>query len=307
MVIAVTMGDPAGIGPEIAVKAWAEVKNNEELKFVIFGDYETIKNAAFNYNIHCEVIKIQNPNEVFDFKHQIAVFEPIKLNTKIELGRPNPLAAPAILEYINSACLHTIKGDFSAVTTLPISKAPLYEAGFKHKGHTEFVAQLCENTPFNDTFGPIMMLMIDNLKVALVTIHIPLKDVATQICQTEIIKTLKVTHEAMRRDFGISNPKLAVLGLNPHAGEAGTLGKEEIEIINPACEKAQEIGIDCSFAMPSDSGFSQPNREKFDCFIAMYHDQGLIPIKALDFWGGVNVTLGLPIIRTSPDHGTGYE
>ncbi len=307
MTIAVSMGDPSGIGPEIAIKAWLELKNNDEFKFVVFGDYEILKKTAKIYAVEDLIINLNSPSQFFDFKENFAVYEPLKIDCEIEAGTPNKQAAKAIINYIETACTHVMKGDFCAITTLPISKSPLYEAGFKHKGHTEFVAQLCEKMAFKDTFGPIMMLMIDGLKVALATIHIPLKDVANQITIENVFKTIKVTHESMKRDFNISKPKIAILGLNPHAGENGTLGIEEIEIINPACKMAQEIGIDCTLAMPADSGFSSEKREYFDIYIAMYHDQGLIPIKALDFWGGVNVSLGLPIIRTSPDHGTGYE
>lgn len=307
MNIAVSMGDPAGIGPEIAIKAWLELKNNNDYKFVIFGDFDIISKYVIELNIEINLIKLENPNQEFDFSKSLAIYEPVKIDCLIETGIPNKNSAFAILKYIESACEHTLNGNFCAITTLPISKAPLYDAGFQHKGHTEFIAQLCEHSEFKNTFGPVMMLMIDGLKVALATIHIPLKDVSKSISIENIFKTIKIAHEAMQFDFQITKPKIAILGLNPHAGEDGTLGKEEIEIINPACQMARDIGIDCTNAIPADSGFSSDKRQFYDIYIAMYHDQGLIPIKALDFWGGVNVTLGLPLIRTSPDHGTGFE
>lgn len=301
------MGDPSGIGGEIAIKAWHEIKNQDFADFVIFGDYDAMDIHAKSINLDTPFLRLKSPNQKFDYSKSIGIYEPIKLGAPPIFGIPNSANANAIINYIESATNYVINGDFSAICTLPISKAPLYEAGFKHPGHTEFVASLCEKIKYDGTRGPVMMLMIDGLKVALATIHTPISKVSHEISHDLIEKIIIATYESLKRDFAINNPKIAVLGLNPHAGESGTIGKEEQEIINPICEKLRQNGIDCTDALPADSAFSSFNREKYDAYIAMYHDQGLIPIKALDFWGGVNVTLGLPIIRTSPDHGTGYE
>ena len=301
------MGDPSGIGSEIAIKAWHEIRNEEFANFVIFGDYDALFDCAKNLELEAPLLRLDFPNQKFDYSKHIGIYEPVKLAQKPILGIPSKANAQAIIKYIESATQSVIDFKCSAICTLPISKAPLYEAGFKHPGHTEFVASLCENIEYDGTRGPVMMLMIDGLKVALATIHTPLAKVATILTPELIERIIKASNESLKRDFGINKPKIAILGLNPHAGESGTIGKEEEEIINPICQKLRENGIDCTNALPADSAFSSFNRTKFDAYIAMYHDQGLIPIKALDFWGGVNVTLGLPIIRTSPDHGTGYE
>lgn len=301
------MGDPSGIGCEIAIKAWHEIKNENYADFIIFGDFDAIYNCAKAINIETPLLHLESPLQKFDYSKFIGIYEPVKLKSSPIYGIPNSANASAIINYIESATNSVINGECSAICTLPISKAPLYEAGFKHPGHTEFVASLCENVDYNGVRGPVMMLMIDGLKVALATIHTPLSNVSKILTPDLIEKIVIATYESLKRDFAINNPKIAILGLNPHAGESGTIGKEEQEIINPICNKLRQNGIDCTDALPADSAFSSFNRTKYDAYIAMYHDQGLIPIKALDFWGGVNVTLGLPIIRTSPDHGTGYE
>jgi 4-hydroxythreonine-4-phosphate dehydrogenase len=193
------------------------------------------------------------------------------------------------------------------VVTAPISKAPLYEAGFKFPGHTEFLGELTRAARFEGERGPVMMLTAKDLRVTLVTVHEPIARVPGLITLEAIVSAALVTAEALRRDFGIRQPRLAVAGLNPHAGESGSIGREEVEIVAPAIERLRELGIDAAGPYPADTMFPEPMRALYDAAVCLYHDQALIPVKMLDFWGGVNVTLGLPIVRTSPDHGTAFD
>ncbi len=299
------MGDPAGIGPEILVKAWQVLRNNSEIRFVLIGDLKTIADECERQNIAPPKL-IKFIGEDFDFSTQIAVLCPKELPQEAILGCPNTANAEAIIGYIATGTQLCIDGSAKAIVTLPISKSVLYESGFEFGGHTEFIAHLCSLSHQTDIL-PIMMLMAENVRVALATIHIPLSSVAASLNSQQIEFTIRSLNDALKNDFAIQSPKIAILGLNPHAGENGDIGREEIEIINPICEKLRAEGIDCTNAIPADSAFSPEKRAYFDAYVAMYHDQGLIPIKTIDFWGGVNVTLGLPIVRTSPDHGTGFE
>ena len=191
--------------------------------------------------------------------------------------------------------------------TAPIAKAPLYEAGFKFPGHTEFLAELAPPTARDGAKGPVMMLTAGGLRTSLVTVHKPLREVAGDLSIDRIVQVGLVTHHALRDDFGIARPRLAMAGLNPHAGEGGALGGEELAILGPAATRLRALGVDCGDPQPADSLFHEAARAGYDAVICMYHDQALIPVKMLDFWAGVNVTLGLPIVRTSPDHGTGFD
>ena len=195
----------------------------------------------------------------------------------------------------------------SGVVTAPIAKAPLYEAGFRFPGHTEFLGDLTAIARFEGARGPVMMLTAADLRVVLVTVHEPLEKVSSRLSVEAIVKTGLVTAEALTRDFGVAKPRLAVAGLNPHAGEGGSIGREEVDIVAPAVRALQALGIDARGPLPADTLFHTEARAASDAVICLYHDQALIPVKMLDFWGGVNVTLGLPIVRTSPDHGTAFD
>jgi 4-hydroxythreonine-4-phosphate dehydrogenase len=199
------------------------------------------------------------------------------------------------------------KGAASALVTLPIAKAVLYDSGFEHPGHTEFLAHLTANDAYSGTRGPVMLLASASLKVALVTIHMPFAEVRTALTREAILQAGRVLGEALRRDFGIAEPRIALCGLNPHAGERGEIGREEIEFINPAAAQLRAEGWTISDARAADSLFHAEARAGYDAVLALYHDQGLIPLKTLHFWDAVNVTLGLPVVRTSPDHGTGFD
>jgi 4-hydroxythreonine-4-phosphate dehydrogenase len=208
--------------------------------------------------------------------------------------------AHAVVESIVRATRLTMAGETSGVVTNPISKATLYSAGFEYPGHTEYLASLTE------TKLPVMMLACPQLRVVPITIHVSLQKAIVALTRAVIVETCRVTHAALRRDFGIDHPRLAIAGLNPHAGEQGTMGDDEARVIIPAMEELRAEGIDVSGPWPSDTMFTARARPQYDVAMCMYHDQALIPIKTLDMDGGVNVTLGLPIIRTSPDHGTAF-
>jgi 4-hydroxythreonine-4-phosphate dehydrogenase len=224
------------------------------------------------------------------------------------MALPNDLSkASATMKSIEHGVALCLDGQTQALVTAPISKKPLYDAGFTHPGHTEFLGYLTENTPIDGTRGPVMMLSGGGLRVALVTVHLSLRDIPAAITEDRIIQTASVLNDALKRDFGIKMPRIVMTGLNPHAGEAGSLGMEEIDILNPAAHKLRELGVNITDAQAADVLFHADPRSRYDAVLAMYHDQGLIPVKTLDFHGGVNITLGLPIIRTSPDHGTAYN
>ena len=222
-------------------------------------------------------------------------------------GIPDTAFAPSTIESIERAVSHVSDGAAAAIVTNPIAKSVLYAAGFSHPGHTEFLGALTRSLPMSTPRGPVMMLSAAGLHVALATVHIPLASVPTQLTHMRIIEVAQIMDAALKTYFGIQAPRIALAGLNPHAGEDGTIGREEIEIINPAAHTLRGLGLNVTDAQPADTLFHAQARKGYDAVLAMYHDQGLIPVKTLDFHGGVNITLGLPIIRTSPDHGTAFN
>jgi 4-hydroxythreonine-4-phosphate dehydrogenase len=222
-------------------------------------------------------------------------------------GRPSPVAGPHVIGWIETAVALALAGDAAAVVTAPIAKATLYEAGFAYPGHTEFLGALTGAAPLAGARGPVMMLAAADLRVALVTVHAPLARVPDLVTLPRIVHAGLVTAQALTRDFGIAAPRIAVAGLNPHAGEGGTIGREEVEVVGPAVEALRAAGIDARGPAPADSLFHPAARATYDAALCLYHDQALIPVKMLDFWGGVNLTLGLPIVRTSPDHGVAFD
>lgn len=294
-----TMGDPAGVGPVITVQAWQALRTEPSLAFYVIG-------APGLYADRCPVVEISSPSEAPEVFSSALPVLPIDGMSKIRPGEPDPATAPVIISAIETAVRHALDGTASGVVTNPINKALLYRAGFRHPGHTEFIAELCE--PENgQALRPVMMLTGGGLRVALATIHQSLASVPGSLTRDALVELGTIVDAALKSDFGIPKPRIAFTGLNPHAGEAGALGTEEIEIINPAAETLRSRNIDISDARSADTVFAEALSGAFDAVIAMTHDQGLIPVKTLDFWGGVNITLGLPIVRTSPDHGTGYD
>jgi 4-hydroxythreonine-4-phosphate dehydrogenase len=302
--LALSLGDPAGVGPEIVVKAWNELRRGGP-PFVVVGDYQALASASGGgASILRQVVA---PAEALDiFPDALPVLN-LPLKSPVVAGQPSAAAAPAIITWIETAVGLALSGAVSGVVTAPIAKAPLYAAGFKFPGHTEFLGELTASQTFDGARGPVMMLIAGGLRVALVTVHTPLAKVSEQLSVEAIVNVGRVTADALRRDFGIAHPRLAVAGLNPHAGEGGGIGREEIEIVAPAVRALEDLGIDVAGPYPSDTLFPEAMRGSYDAAICLYHDQALIPVKMLDFWGGVNVTLGLPIVRTSPDHGTAFD
>jgi 4-hydroxythreonine-4-phosphate dehydrogenase len=302
--LAITLGDPAGIGPEVVVKAWAELRRSGP-PFLVVGDYQALASASAG---GASILKkVFRPSEALEaFADALPVLD-LPLRSPVVAGQPSPAAAASIIQWIETAVGLALSGAVAGVVTAPIAKAPLYAAGFKFPGHTEFLGELTATERFEGARGPVMMLIAGDLRVALVTVHEPLAKVAGLLSVEKIVNVGLVTAEALRRDFGIAEPRLAVAGLNPHAGEGGGLGREEIEVVEPAVRALQDLGLNVTGPHPADTLFADGMRPRYDAAICLYHDQALIPIKMLDFWGGVNVTLGLPIVRTSPDHGTAFD
>ena len=302
--LALTLGDPAGVGPEIIVKAWRALQSSGPQFFVV-GDAQSLASAP---TATAGIMRrISSPDEVASvFADAIPVLD-LPLKALVVAGQPSKASAAAIIRWIETAVGLALSGTVSGVVTAPIAKAPLYEAGFQFPGHTEFLGDLTAIARFEGARGPVMMLTAADLRVALVTVHEPIARVSSQLSIEAIVKTGLVTAEALTRDFGIPKPRRAVAGLNPHAGEGGSLGREEIDIIEPAVRALHDLGIDARGPLPADTLFHTEARAASDAVVCLYHDQALIPVKMLDFWGGVNVTLGLPIVRTSPDHGTAFD
>lgn len=303
--LAVTLGDPAGIGPEIIARAWSRLRR-EGPPFLVVGDFETV-NAAVSTRTGTAARRVTSPEEALEaFEHALPVIDQ-PLTQAVIAGRASPAHAAAIIQWIDIAVALAISERVAGVVTGPIAKAPLYEAGFKFAGHTEYLAELCAGAAWKGTRGPVMMLAAPGLRAVLATIHEPLAKAPGLLTIERVVHTALVTWEALKRDFGIEHPRLALAALNPHAGESGALGREEIDVLLPAARALRGAGIDCSSPRPADTLFHAEARGTYDAAICQYHDQALIPVKMLDFWGGVNVTLGLPIVRTSPDHGVGYD
>ncbi len=294
--LAVTLGDPDGIGPEIILKAWRALRDTGPA-FAIYADPERLQSAA-------ELLDIPRPEPVRDMAQALGVFADAPPVIALKASKTAPAAALASIEAAAQAALN---GEASGVVTAPVSKTRLYNEGFAFPGHTEFVAHLSQGAAMSGTRGPVMMLAGPELRTALVTIHVGLREAIAQLTIEAIVHAGQVTAEALARDFAIAAPRLAVAGLNPHAGENGALGTEEIEIVAPAIARLQAAGVDAFGPLPPDTMFHTEARATYDAALCLYHDQGLIPVKTLDFHGGVNVTLGLPLIRTSPDHGTAFD
>ena len=294
-----SMGDPAGVGPAITVQAWKALRNEPDVAFYVVG-------APGLYSPHCPVTEIATPGETGSAFADALPVLPVGSLPEIRPGTPEPAAAPAIIAAIETGVAHALSGEAAGLVTNPINKALLYEAGFRHPGHTEFIAELCKRATGTPA-RPVMMLTGGGLRVALATIHQPLASVPGSLSREGLVELGTIVDAALKSDFGILRPRIAFSGLNPHAGEGGAIGREEIDIINPAADLLRSQGVDISNARPGDTVFAEALSGTYDAVIAMTHDQGLIPVKTLDFWGGVNMTLGLPIVRTSPDHGTGYD
>jgi 4-hydroxythreonine-4-phosphate dehydrogenase len=293
------MGDPAGIGPEVIVKALADPRMYEICRPVVFGD----PGALSIYSKGKLVIReVGRPSEAGGRMGEVDLISVCRLGQEALLpGTPHPRGGGAMVDCIVTAVEMAKTGEIAGVVTCPINKALMNRAGYDYEGHTQLIASLthCEDY--------VMMLAGDRLRVALVTIHCALKDVPSLLSGEKVYMTISVTSKALALDFGIEKPRMAVAALNPHAGEAGLFGDEEEKIILPAVEKARIDGYLAAGPHPADTLFYKAANGDFDAVVAMYHDQGLIPLKLLHFSDAVNVTLGLPIVRTSVDHGTAYD
>ena len=298
--LALTIGEPAGIGPEISLKAWARRHEEALPPFFAIGDAACYRETARLIGTDIPVERIASPADAAPiFRDAFPVLD-LPFAEPVKAGHLAPANAIAVIEAIDLACDLALKGDVSGIVTSPIHKRALYEAGFKLPGHTEYLAERVGGSP-------VMMLSCPGLRVALVTIHMPLKAVAEHLSTSAIVETGKTLAKALRTDFGIETPRLAVAALNPHGGEEGHLGREEIEIIAPAIPLIRETGTEVAGPLPADTLFHERARERYDAVLCMYHDQALIPLKTIDFDHGVNTTLGLSIVRTSPDHGTALD
>ncbi|MFN3931485.1 MAG: 4-hydroxythreonine-4-phosphate dehydrogenase PdxA [Brevundimonas sp.] len=295
------MGEPAGVGPEIIGRAWRALKEGGGPAFVVVGDAVLMRAQGVPVRT---VMAAADAVEVF--ANAVPVLD-VPLPAPVQAGRPDAANAGTVADWIEQAVGLALAGEVAGLVTAPIAKAPLYAAGFRFPGHTEFIAELTADAPFSGVRGPVMMLTAKDLRACLVTIHAPLSQAPELVTAERVMRTARVVHESMRRDFGIARPRLALAALNPHAGESGALGLEEIEILAPAAAALRQEGIAITDPLPADTLFHEEARAGYDAVLCLYHDQALIPVKTLDFWGGVNATLGLPVVRTSPDHGTGFD
>ncbi len=309
--LAVSMGDPAGIGLELAARVWVG-RTPDTPRFFLVGDADALERAAASAHLAKPALRVvEDSADIGGGGDRLEV-----LHTPLAMeetpGAPDPANAAVTIACIERGAASVRQGHAAALVTLPISKAVLHHGGFGFPGHTEFIAHLTKDDLWPAKFeksarGPVMMLAGPSLRVALATIHTPLHEVSRLLTRERILEVGRVVGEALQRDFGITHPRIALCGLNPHAGERGTIGREEIDTLLPAAAMLREAGWDVSDPKPADTLFHAEARAGYDAVIALYHDQGLIPLKTLHFWDAVNVTLGLPIVRTSPDHGTGFD
>ncbi len=301
-IIGITMGDPTGIGPEIIVKALSMEEVFRACRPVVFGDREALSRAIRFQSLPATLEAIDRiPRDGF-LPQKIFFFPLSQLEAaSLRFGQPDRACGEAMVRYIEEAVKRARSQELNAITTCPINKKAMNEAGYSYPGHTELLAHLVGAS------AVAMMFLGSKWRMVLVTIHVPLKDVSRWISKDRILSTLLLTDQGMKKYFGIPHPKIGVLGLNPHCGEDGLLGEEEKKEILPAIAEAKLLGMNVEGPFSADSFFNISDRYAFDAVISMYHDQGLIPIKTLDFKEAVNFTLGLPFIRTSVDHGTAYD
>ncbi|QDW39221.1 4-hydroxythreonine-4-phosphate dehydrogenase PdxA [Bradyrhizobium sp. KBS0727] len=302
--LALTSGEPAGIGPDIALEAWLRRRELDLPPFYLLGDRAFFAERAKILGLTVELADVGPGDASVTFASALPVVATGEHATA-RPGLPDATSANAALASIRQAVDHVRTGQASAVVTNPIAKSVLYRAGFNHPGHTEFLAELAANG--GPVPQPVMMLWSPTLAVVPVTIHVSLREALTQLTTELIVTTARIAVADLKARFGLAAPRLAVSGLNPHAGEDGSLGTEDITIVAPAIEILRRDGIDARGPLPADTMFHPAARQTYDCAICMYHDQALIPIKTIAFEDAVNVTLGLPFIRTSPDHGTAFD
>ncbi len=302
--VALTMGEPAGIGPDIALKVWSERRRNGVAPFVVLADIAVMDARAKLLGVDVPICEIDQPAKASDqFDSSLPVI-PVPCNP-VTPGTSDGKTAAAVIQAIEMAVDLTLGGKTAAVVTNPVAKSVLAHEGFAYPGHTEFLAELgaCDgNVPL-----PVMMLAAPALRVVPVTTHIALKDVPGALTKELITKISRITAAGLCQFFGVAQPRLMFAGLNPHAGEDGLMGVEDDQIVHPAVEELAAEGIDATGPVSADTMFHEEARQRYDVAMCMYHDQALIPVKTLAFDNAVNVTLGLPFLRTSPDHGTAFS
>ena len=295
--LAVSPGDPAGIGPDICIKAFGQNKNLNFIP-VIFGDVDLFQERAQNLEVDVQVKEFKGQETLDDSSFWIL---PYPLEMKVEPGKPDPSYGDYLMKVLREATNLTLNKEFDALVTGPLNKELINKAGISFFGHTEVLAEI------SDTSKVLMMLTCDNLKIALATTHVPLSEVPKLITYEHLCECLTILNNDLQNKWGCSNPCIKVLGLNPHAGDGGYLGKEDQEVIAPAIEYLKKKGLNLIGPVSADTAFIGKNSEHIDAYLAMYHDQGLPVLKTVGFGNSVNITLGLPFIRTSVDHGTAYD
>jgi 4-hydroxythreonine-4-phosphate dehydrogenase len=294
--IAVTMGDPAGIGPDITLSAWSDRERYDLPAFLVYGDLTALRRRARALGLDVPLVRIAQPAEALEAFSQALPVLPAGR------GAREAVVIDTIVAATEAAAQHRVL----ALVTNPIAKKALQASGYAYPGHTEMLAALAGQHHGGRTFRPVMMLAARELKVVPTTVHMALAQVPKALTRTLLIETIRITAAALHQDFGVRRPRLAVAGLNPHAGEEGMLGREDLDVIAPAIAELAEEGMAVTGPHSADAMFHAAARRTYDAAIAMYHDQALIPLKTLAFDRGVNVTLGLPFVRTSPDHGTAF-
>jgi len=305
--LAVTMGDPAGIGPEITLKAYVRRADRALPRFAVYGCPKTLAARARLLGLDVAISEVASPREAEAvFADRLPVVS-LPVAREARPGHPAAENGMATISAIEQATRAVVVGDAAALVTNPISKSVLYAAGFVHPGHTEFLASLAEALVPGRRHHPVMMLASDVLRVVPVTIHIPISAVPKSLTRPLLYETIRTTWRSLKTDFGIAAPRVSVAGLNPHAGEGGSIGREDADLIAPAVQELRREGLTVSGPFSADTLFHEAARKTYDAAVCMYHDQALIPIKTLSFDTGVNVTLGLPFVRTSPDHGTAFN
>lgn len=300
--IALTCGEPAGVASEITAKAWLALRDTSSAAFFLIGDDDYFKGRAGLAGISIATTKILAPGETREiFPTALPILHrPLPAHPKP--GVIDPTTAKGVIAAIDEGVALVMAGKAAALVTNPIQKEALYAAGFRHQGHTDYLAALASETGHG--IKEVMMLVARDLRTVPLTVHIPFKDVLAELNAELIVTQARVVAHDLQKYFGIMKPRIAFTGLNPHAGENGTMGREEQTIITPAINQLRAEGFTVAGPLPADTAFHEEARTNYDAILCMYHDQALIPVKTLDFHGGVNVTLGLPFIRTSPDHGT---
>ena len=303
--LALTIGEPAGIGPDLTLAVWRRRVELDVPAFYLIGEPDFLRRRARVLGLDVPLAIVTPAQAAAAFERALPVV-PLDLPVTAAPGRPDASSAPAAIASIRRAVADVLAGHAAAVVTNPVAKNVLYKSGFAEPGHTEFLAKLAAEAT-GKPVQPVMMLWSAELAVVPVTIHLPLRDVVAHLTTDLVLQTGRIVARDLAARFGIARPRIAVAGLNPHAGEEGALGEEDAAIVAPAVKRLQAEGIDAIGPLPADTLFHEKARATYDVALCMYHDQALIPIKTLAFERAVNVTLGLPFVRTSPDHGTAFD